>query len=153
MPMWLIWILLMLVFLVFEAATMGLTTIWCAVGCLVASVMAACGAPMWAQIAAMVTISVILFVLFLVWIKPKMADLKNTEKIPTNADRIIGEEGIVIEDIVPIDNKGQIKVMGQVWSAQAEHVIPEGSLVKVTGLNGVHATVEVLKYSKINKGE
>ena len=43
--------------------------------------------------------------------------------------------------------------MGQVWSAQADHVIPEGSLVKVTGLNGVHATVEVLKYSKINKGE
>ncbi|MBO7449728.1 MAG: NfeD family protein, partial [Clostridiales bacterium] len=116
-PMWLFWIILMVVFLVIEAAAMGLSTIWCAVGCLIAAILAALGVDLWIQILVMVLVSVALFIMFIVWIKPNMKDIKKVDKEPTNADRLIGQEGIVTEDIDPIEGKGQIKVMGQIWSA------------------------------------
>ena len=141
-PMWLFWVILMVVFLVIEAAFAGLTTIWCAAGCLVAAILAACGATIWIQILVMVLVSVALFILFIVWIKPNMKDIKKINKEPTNADRVLGQEGIVIEDIDPIDAKGQIKVMGQVWSATSDKKIASDARVIVTDIQGVKLVVK-----------
>ena len=141
-PMWLFWVILMVVFLVIEAAAMGLTTIWCAAGCLIAAILAACGAPIWVQILVMVLVSVALFILFIVWIKPNMKDIKKIDKVPTNADRLFGKEGIVIEEIDPIESKGQIKVMGQVWSATADKKIAKDARVVVKDIKGVKLIVE-----------
>jgi len=141
-PMWLFWVILMVVFLIIEAAAMGLSTIWCAAGCLVAAILAACGVDIWIQIVAMVLVSVALFILFIVWIKPNMKDIKKVDKEPTNADRLIGQEGIVTEAIDPILCKGQIKIMGQVWSAVSDKEIPEDSKVIVKEIKGVKLVVE-----------
>lgn len=141
-PMWLFWVILMVVFLVIEAAFAGLTTIWCAAGCLVAAILAACGSPIWLQIVVMVLVSVALFILFIVWIKPNMKDIKKINKEPTNADRVLGQEGIVIEDIDPIDAKGQIKVLGQVWSATSDKKIASDTKVIVTDIQGVKLVVK-----------
>ena len=141
-PMWLFWVILMVVFLVIEAAFAGLTTIWCASGCLVAAILAACGSPIWLQIVVMVLVSVALFILFIVWIKPNMKDIKKINKEPTNADRVLGQEGIVIEDIDPIDAKGQIKVLGQVWSATSDKKIASNAKVIVTDIQGVKLVVK-----------
>ena len=143
MPMWLIWTILMIVFLIFEAATMGLSTIWCAVGCLAAAIAAALDAPLWLQVTLMVVISVILFAVFLIWIKPNFGGLKKAEKKPTNADRLIGVTGIIVEDIVSVDGKGQVKVKGQVWSAAADEDLTAGTEVIVQSIKGVH--LEVVK--------
>ena len=51
-------------------------------------------------------------------------------------------EGIVTKDIDPIEGKGQVKVIGQVWSAKSEHPISEGTKVKVLSLEGVKIVVE-----------
>ena len=144
-PMWLFWVILMVVFLVIEAAAMGLTTIWCAAGCLVAAILAAFNVDLWIQIVAMVLVSVALFILFIVWIKPNMKDIKKVDKEPTNADRLIGKEGIVTEAIEPIDAKGQIKVMGQVWSAVADGHIDKDAKVTVKGIKGVKLIVEQVR--------
>ena len=141
-PMWLFWVILMGVFLVIEAAFAGLTTIWCAAGCLVAAILAACGVPIWIQISVMVLVSVALFILFIVWIKPNMKDIKKINKEPTNADRVLGQEGIVIESIDPIEAKGQIKVMGQVWSASSDKKIAVDAKVVVTDIQGVKLIVK-----------
>ncbi|MBO4636446.1 MAG: NfeD family protein [Clostridiales bacterium] len=146
--MWIIWLILMVVFLVIEALTLGLTTVWCAAGCLVAMIMDLLGFPHTAQLVAMVVVSVICFIICIIWIKPQL-DKKNAEnREPTNADRLIGKEGIVIKTIDPIDGKGQVKVMGQVWSAKAARNIQEGAKVKVISLEGVKLFVE-----KINTEE
>ena len=144
-PMWLFWIILMVVFLVIEAAAMGLSTIWCAVGCLVAAILAALGVVLWIQILVMVLVSVALFIMFIVWIKPNMKDIKKVDKEPTNADRLIGKEGVVTEAIEPIDAKGQIKVMGQVWSAVADGHIDKDAKVTVKGIKGVKLIVEQVR--------
>jgi len=141
MPMWLIWLILLIVFVVVEAMTMGLATVWCAVGSAVALVMDLLGAPVIAQVITMIVISIICFIVCIIWIKP-IIDKKGKVKETTNADRIIGQEGIVIKAIDPIDGKGQIKVSGQVWSAKADKAIPEDSRIKVIRLEGVKAFVE-----------
>ncbi|SEV96466.1 Membrane protein implicated in regulation of membrane protease activity [Ruminococcaceae bacterium KH2T8] len=143
--MWVVWLVLMVIFLIIEAATLGITTVWCAAGCLVAAIMDLLGAPVGAQVIAMIAVSVVCFIACLIWIRP-MFDAKHKRELsPTNADRVLGHEGIVIKTIDPMDGKGQIKVLGQVWSAKADKVIEEGSKVKVLSMEGVKLIVEELK--------
>ena len=87
---------------------------------------------------------VLYFVLFIVWIKPNMKDIKKVDKEPTNADRLIGQEGIVTEAIDPIEGKGQIKVMGQVWSASCDKPISKDCKVIVKDIKGVKLVVETV---------
>jgi len=143
MPMWILWLILLVVFAAIEGATLGLTTVWFAVGAGVAMVMDLCGAPVLAQIITMLIVSVISFIICFIWIRP-IIDRKGRGNVPTNADRVIGQEGIVIKDIDVIDGKGQVKVMGQVWSAKADNNIAEGTKVKVLSMEGVKLVVKAI---------
>ncbi len=141
-PMWVIWLVLLIVSLAIEAATMGLTTVWCAAGCLVALILDLCHVDVIVQIIVMVAVTVVSFIICIIWIKP-MVDARRMGKIqPTNADRVIGQEGVVIKAIDPVAGKGQIKVVGQVWSAKCGVPVEEGAKVKVLSLEGVKAVVE-----------
>ena len=140
-PMWAVWIILMTVFLILEALTQGLSTIWCAAGCVVAAILAAFDVDTWIQITAMVVVSLALFIMFIIWIKPNMK-IKRLTVEPTNADRLFGKEAVVIESIDPIELKGQVKVMGQVWSAVSDTPIAEGEHVMVKSIRGVRLEVE-----------
>ncbi|MCR4670382.1 MAG: NfeD family protein [Saccharofermentans sp.] len=141
-PMWVIWLILLVISLIIEAATMGLTTVWCAVGCLVGIILDLCHVDVMIQIIAMIVVTVISFVICIIWIKP-MVDARRMGKIqPTNADRVIGHEGVVIKTIDPMAGKGQIKVDGQIWSAKCEVSVEEGKKVRVLSLEGVKAVVE-----------
>ena len=121
------WLIVAVVLGMIEAATANLVTVWAAIAALAAAVCAAFGAGGYA--------------LFAVFVVAKQIMLKKA--VPTNADRIIGAEGIVTERIEPLENKGQIKVMGQVWSAKSadDKVIEVGTKVTVTALEGVKAVV------------
>ena len=141
-PMWVIWLILLVISLIIEAATMGLTTVWCAVGCLVGIILDLCHVDVMIQIIAMIVVTVISFVVCIIWIKP-MVDARRMGKIqPTNADRVIGHEGVVIKTIDPVAGKGQVKVDGQIWSAKCEVSVEEGKKVRVLSLEGVKAVVE-----------
>jgi len=141
MEMWVVWLIITAIFLVVEAVTMGLTTIWCAAGSVVALLLDLCGVGPVGQVVAFVLVSAALFVVFLFWIKPALKGKNVIKTIPTNADRIIGQEAVVIEAINPIDGTGQIKVLGQVWSAIADSNIEKDSKVQVTAISGVKAVV------------
>lgn len=141
MEMWVVWLIITAIFLVVEAVTMGLTTIWCAAGSVVALLLDLCGVGPVGQVVAFVLVSAALFVVFLFWIKPALKGKNVIKTIPTNADRIIGQEAVVIEAINPIDGTGQIKVLGQVWSAVADSNIEKDSKVQVTAISGVKAVV------------
>ncbi len=141
MEMWVVWLIITAIFLVVEAMTMGLTTIWCAAGSVVALLLDLCGVGPVGQVIAFVLVSAALFVVFLIWIKPALKGKNVIKTTPTNADRIIGQEAVVIEAINPIDGTGQIKVLGQVWSAVADSNIEKDSKVQVTAISGVKAVV------------
>ncbi|MCR5615723.1 MAG: NfeD family protein [Saccharofermentans sp.] len=140
--MWLVWLVIAIAAFVLEAVTTALVSVWVCAGALVAMILALCGADIVVQIIAMAVVTVLTFVICMIWIKPKLDKKKKGFAQPTNADRCIGSEGVVIKDIDPVDGKGQIKVDGQIWSAKSPVAITEGTRIKVTALEGVKAVVE-----------
>ena len=64
---------------------------------------------------------------------------------------IIGKKALVIKDIDPIHSSGQIKLNGEVWSAETENdeIIKEGSEVEVLKINGVKAIVKLVESEKV----
>ena len=75
-------------------------------------------------------------------------DQTTARRNATNADRLFGEEAVVIKEINTLESKGQVKVRGDVWSAKTSDpnkVIPEGAKVKVIKTEGVKLLVEEIK--------
>ena len=133
----LIWLLIAIVLAVIEAVTVGLFTIWFAVGSVIAMIAALLNADLWLQIVLFSAVSI----LMLIFTKPLIQKQLNVKEEKTNADRIIAKEATVIEAIEPNNATGQIKVMGQVWSAKAESPVAVGEKVIVTAIEGVKAVV------------
>lgn len=138
-PAYLIWLALVVAFGIAEAATLGLTSIWFAVGALAAMVSAVCHAPLWLQIALFVAVSGVA-----VWLTREKAQARfNQNREKTNADRIIGHIGVVQE---AIDNQiptGTVKVDGSLWTARSisGEAIPAGAEVTIRAIEGVKVLV------------
>ena len=142
MSWWIIWLIVFVVMLIIEAATTALATIWFAAGALVDMIMDLCGAPHNLQIIVMAAVSVVTFIICMIWIRPKLESLRRANVQRTNADRLIGMEGVVIVPVNPVEGKGQVKVEGQVWSAKSDSAITEGTKVKIRAIEGVKLIVD-----------
>lgn len=141
----LVWLCALVLFLIIEIATVNLVTIWFAAGSLLAFLLAVLNLSLTWQVVGFMSLSAILLLVFILVVKPRMAGFKSSF-IPTNADRIIGQTGHVIETIDPDLDRGQIKVMGQVWSATSEtgDRIEQDSQVTVVAIHSVKAVVRRL---------
>ena len=117
-----LWVVLLGVFLVLEAATTQLVSIWFAVGALAA---------------------VLVSGVCLAATRPFVKKLTATKLQKTNADRCIGADAVVTEEINNLKAQGQVKVLGNVWTARAaeDAVIPEGTVVTVEKMDGVKLIV------------
>ena len=135
------WLVAAAVFVVIEIMTMGLTTIWFAGGALVGAVMAAVSLPLWSQIIAFAVISVVLLILT----RPWALKYVNSRTIKTNADSLIGQTGLVTQDIDNLNAKGQVKVRGQIWTARSisdDLKLHEGQKVSIESISGVKVIVK-----------
>ena len=135
------WLIAAAVFVVIEIMTMGLTTIWFAGGALVGAVMAAVSLPLWSQIIAFAVISVVLLILT----RPWALKYVNSRTIKTNADSLIGQTGLVTQDIDNLNAKGQVKVRGQIWTARSisdDLKLHEGQKVSIESISGVKVIVK-----------
>lgn len=138
---WMLWLILAVVFFVIEVATLGLATIWCVVGAITAAVADFCGATLATQLILFSVVSVVLFVVCLIWIKP-MLDKRMKGRIPTNADKAIGKTGVVLKDFSSDDYRGIVKVLGQEWTAIADKQLMAGDRIVVTRMEGIKLVVE-----------
>ena len=73
---------------------------------------------------------------------------RHASKQKVNVDAMVGQTGIVIRQIIPSEDAGQVRVEGQVWRALANDVIDEGTKVKVDKISGAKLYV-----SKIDENE
>ncbi len=135
-----VWFIAAVVFGVVEAMTVALVSIWMAFGAIGAAITAALGGSLLIQILVFLFISMILLILTV----PLSKRFHEKKLVKTNADRLIGTEAVVLETIDSIDNKGKIKVMGQIWSAVDENhrTLEIGEKVVVQSIEGVHAIVK-----------
>lgn len=134
-----LWLVLLIAFAGLEGLTAGLVSIWFCAGSLVALVASWFDASLLVQIGLFVIVSLIAMALVRPmarkWIQPKM--------VKTNADRILDQEGVVLEAIDNLRASGQIKIGGAIWTARAQNdeLIPEGVRVRVVRIEGVKAIV------------
>ena len=135
-----IWLISAVVFGVVEGMTTSLVSVWMAVAAVVSAIIAALGGSILSQIVVFLLVSAILLILTI----PFAKKLREKKTVHTNADRFIGAEGVVLEKIEPIENKGQIKAMGQIWSAKGKDgvEIDIGEKVVIKAIEGVRAIVE-----------
>ncbi len=139
-PAYLIWLGVVILFGIAEAATLGLTSVWFAVGALAAMVCALLGAGVIVQMVVFAVVSCLMLAL----VRKKVQGLFNVTRQPTNADRILGETGIVTEAIDNTLAVGAVKVCGTTWTARSIHdePIPAGAQVVIRSIEGVKVLVE-----------
>lgn len=138
--MYIFWAVLVVVFAVFEAVTAQLVSIWFVIGALASLISAFFGANFAVQIIVFVTVSV----LALVITRPLVKKYINPKKERTNADKVLNQEGVVIEKIDNIQAKGQVKIDGKIWSARSldNSIIPENQIVIIDRIEGVKLIVK-----------
>ena len=127
----LIWVIAFLGLLLVEFLTVGLVSIWFAVG--------AIGALITSFITDSVLIQTIVFVVVsvitLIVTKPLMKKLKITTFEPTNSDRVIGKVVEVTKEIKS-NEYGEVVVFGTVWLAASDKNHKVGSKVVVKKIEG-----------------
>lgn len=134
------WLVLFVVLLIIEIITMGLTTIWFAGGALAAFLAGFIGFGLTFQVIVFLAVSIVLLVLT----RPLAVRYFNQERQKTNAERLIGEKGLVLEDIDTLKAVGRVEICGQEWSAKTDEPdgkIEKGAIVEVEGIQGVKLIV------------
>ena len=133
------WIALLIVFVIVEAVTAQMVTIWFAAGAAAAMVAELLNAPVYLQWIIFVAVSAIA----LVATRPLVRKLTKVKSQPTNADRCIGQTAVVIEDINNIEGKGQVQVGGIIWTARSADgtVFAKDERVTVERIDGVKLIV------------
>lgn len=138
-----LWLILFIVFLIFEIATLGLTTIWFAGGAFVSFWMSIAGMGFISQLVVFFLVSFIL----LFTTRPLAAKYLNKGTTRTNVEELIGKKVKVSETIDNINEMGHVMINGVEWLARAQHdgmVIPAGTFVRIMEINGVKAIVQPL---------
>lgn len=138
--MYIVWAILIVVFGVLESATAQLVSIWLMLGSISSLIAALLGASITTQ--AILFIAVSAFTLVIT--RPLVKKYIHPKKQRTNADRVIGQVGIVTEDINNIDATGQVKADGKIWTARTADgsLIPKSSEVIIEKIDGVKLIVK-----------
>jgi len=146
MEYWMLWLALAAICIVGEMFTAGFFLLWFGIGAAVACVLAVVGMSTGWQWASFIVISGVLFL-----VSRKFSE-KLTKKQPPGigADRNIGKQGVVLEEINNENSTGRLRLEREEWRAESENdeVIPSGEKVIVVRLDGTHLIVK-----RVEKGD
>lgn len=133
------WLVLLILFLVAEGATAAVTTIWFAIGAIVAMFAAIFGAEIWLQAVLFAVVSVIC----LLSLRPVLKKYLEPKKVKTNIDAIIGKQGVVLEKIDNLNGAGKVKIDGMEWTARSAtgETIEKDTVIIVEKIEGVKVFV------------
>ena len=137
-----LWLVVLIVSIGVEVATLGLTSIWFAGGAVVAVIVAAFHGPVWLQILLFFAVSLLL----LFFTRPIAVRYFNRDRVRTNVESMIGRQAIVTSEIDNLQGIGQVTVGGQEWSARTEAHgmdLQPGTVVDIVAVNGVKLIVKV----------
>ena len=144
----LVWLGLMILFIVMEIATVGLTAIWLAGGALAALIVSVAGPGIEWQILAFIIVSFLL----LVFTRPFAKKYINSHHEKTNYEELIGEVVKVTETVDNLEQTGTAVARGLEWTARSENngeKLPAGSLAQVVAVSGVKLILK--PYEEVEK--
>lgn len=134
------WLIAVVVLLIIEITTLGLTTIWFAGGALVAFLASVLGASFLVQFILFFVVSIVL----LCFTRPIAVRYFNNHRARTNYESIIGQTAKVTSVIDNYNLTGSASVNGQEWTARSERdeeIIEVGVQVKIVAIKGVKLIV------------
>ncbi|MCI8326179.1 MAG: NfeD family protein [Lachnospiraceae bacterium] len=141
------WIGLLVIFLLVEIATVGLTSIWFAGGALVAGAVCIMGGSLWLQVVLFFVVSFVLLYFTRPWalrfVKPK--------NVKTNYEELEGKTVRILETVNNIEGTGRAIYNGMEWSARAERddvTFEVEELAQVLRVQGVKLILQKKENSK-----
>ena len=140
------WLILFIVFLVFEIATLGLTTIWFAGGAIIAFILALADIHIGIQIVVFFAVSFLL----LFFTRPLAQKYINRNTVKTNVDELVGKVVKCTETIDNYNEMGSVRINGNDWMARTiadGMTIPKDTLVQIVEIQGVKALVQPINYT------
>lgn len=134
------WLIIFVILLVIEIFTMGLTTIWFAGGAIAALITGLAGFGTMTQFVVFAIVSIFLILVT----RPIAMKYFNKERQKTNAESLIGQQALVLEDVNTLHAQGRVEVNGQEWSAKTDESdghIAKNTVVVIDGIQGVKLIV------------
>jgi membrane protein implicated in regulation of membrane protease activity len=135
------WFALTVLFVLIEVFTMGLTTIWFAIGSLVTIFVSFAPISFRWQFLIFVLLSFLLLLLT----RPAAVKALKKNKTKTNAESLIGKKALVVQRIAAF-SKGEVKINGQIWTARTEddsvmEIDAECTVLRIEGVTMIVAPI------------
>lgn len=139
------WLALIVVFIVLEAATVNLVSVWFIGGAVAGLVSAILGASKLLQFTVFILVSALLLAL----LRPVLKKYLRVKPTKTNADRLLGQEALVTETIDNLQETGAIRINGVLWTAKSleDAQVPAGTRVIIRRIEGAKVYVEPAEVS------
>ena len=137
--MYIFWAVALVAFGFLEGITAQLVSIWFVLGSIGALITAFCGGDIKLQLIVFVAVTLVT----LIATRPIVKKRLNSKVEKTNADRCIGQDAVVTEEINNLLSTGLVKADGKTWSARSsdKSIIPKDSIVVVEKIEGVKLIV------------
>lgn len=137
----LFWLFAMIIFIVAEASTVTLVSIWFAAGSLAAIVVALLGGGVALQVTVFLAVSIVL----LASLRGIVRKHFNPRLVRTNVDGVVGSLGVVTVAVNNVAALGKVTIAGMEWSARSSDNAPlaEGTLVRIDRVEGVKVFVSL----------
>ena len=133
------WLVLTVLFLMAEASTVTVVSLWFAIGSVGALIVALLHGAVWLQVTVFLVISALLLML----LRPLVRKYMTPRLTPTNVDSVIGSTGLVTVAINNVAAVGQVKLGAMYWTARSTSgdPIPLDTLIRVDRVEGVKVFV------------
>ncbi len=83
-------------------------------------------------------------IILLILTRPVAVKYFNKDRTKTNAESLIGQHGLVLEEVDTLKSTGRVEVNGQEWSAKTDEpdgYIGKNTVVVIDGIQGVKLIV------------
>ena len=134
-----LWIVAAVIFLIVEAITAAMSSIWFVAGALGALVCAVLGGAVWLQVLIFLALSGLCFAI----LYPRLKNLLRRDRQATNADMVLGRECVVTQRIDNLAGTGAVSVGGKTWTARSARgeTFEPGAVVIAGSTQGVKLMV------------
>ena len=132
-----VWLFLIVAFVVAEAVTVSLVSIWFAAGAAAALIVSGFSSSLTLQITVFVVVSALALALTRPFVKKQRA----AKAAPMNAQRNVGRKASVIAT-VSRDTPGRVRLDGVDWRAECDTPLAVGTMCEVVAVNGTTLTVK-----------
>lgn len=135
-----LWLVVFLLLLGIEIATLGLTTIWFAIGSLAAFIATLFKASLLVQMILFILVSIISLVLT----RPIAKKYLDKGKVKTNVDEIIGKTAVITKENDEAGSFGEANLNGEIWMIKSlyNEIFKKDEIVEIVSVEGVKLIVK-----------